>query len=433
MLATLVKGADVREYKGRYKIQLEIPPSSTLSPSDITQVAYFASWAQDPNEAPGYEGLRSILINRQSPITKKGIQLSALQISGIGSRKPVIRNGLQEDPTGPFNIPSGENFISMMPGTLMSTSYAKDGRLAGSRPTYRAFGTHTLEELRTKLEKTNTASRFQLEEMVTPHVEAYGRYLDSELSNEEGPFGFIVFPVPSVSQQRIAADIIEKYQEALPNRSMTVPEAAFGFYTVAGVFFAPIVQGARELHDKERHAHLQLHLSNAYLCDGFPYVMDWSTLTPLGSNREDNIVFRTIDLLKPQEGAMKLFMNTFGSLYPPTTIDVLSSQIHELSMEVYSGDLKHEVDIMQEIMLAKQELRRGNLGDFDIVAHWLKAQGFEGFPKRKKTSVVSGGGLPNLDGGVSKTSPVKRDEKVGRNAKCPCGSGKKYKKCCGGH
>ena len=28
--------------------------------------------------------------------------------------------------------------------------------------------------------------------------------------------------------------------------------------------------------------------------------------------------------------------------------------------------------------------------------------------------------------------PVKRaEDKVGRNAPCPCGSGKKYKKCCG--
>ena len=29
-------------------------------------------------------------------------------------------------------------------------------------------------------------------------------------------------------------------------------------------------------------------------------------------------------------------------------------------------------------------------------------------------------------------SPVKREgDKVGRNDPCPCGSGKKYKKCCG--
>jgi preprotein translocase subunit SecA len=32
----------------------------------------------------------------------------------------------------------------------------------------------------------------------------------------------------------------------------------------------------------------------------------------------------------------------------------------------------------------------------------------------------------------AKTKPVKRDaQKVGRNDPCPCGSGKKYKKCCG--
>ena len=34
--------------------------------------------------------------------------------------------------------------------------------------------------------------------------------------------------------------------------------------------------------------------------------------------------------------------------------------------------------------------------------------------------------------GDSKPKPVKRKgKKVGRNAPCPCGSGKKYKKCCG--
>jgi preprotein translocase subunit SecA len=36
------------------------------------------------------------------------------------------------------------------------------------------------------------------------------------------------------------------------------------------------------------------------------------------------------------------------------------------------------------------------------------------------------------DGEGESRNPVKRkDKKVGRNAPCPCGSGKKYKKCCG--
>ncbi len=35
------------------------------------------------------------------------------------------------------------------------------------------------------------------------------------------------------------------------------------------------------------------------------------------------------------------------------------------------------------------------------------------------------------DGGAAPGSSDKKDKKVGRNDPCPCGSGKKYKKCCG--
>jgi preprotein translocase subunit SecA len=36
-----------------------------------------------------------------------------------------------------------------------------------------------------------------------------------------------------------------------------------------------------------------------------------------------------------------------------------------------------------------------------------------------------------FDGGKRKPVVKKTLEKVGRNDPCPCGSGKKYKKCCG--
>jgi preprotein translocase subunit SecA len=46
-------------------------------------------------------------------------------------------------------------------------------------------------------------------------------------------------------------------------------------------------------------------------------------------------------------------------------------------------------------------------------------------PKEQKMTFSSGDE-------PEKKKPVKRAEKkVGRNAPCPCGSGKKYKKCCG--
>ncbi|MBI5064562.1 MAG: SEC-C domain-containing protein [Desulfatitalea sp.] len=48
--------------------------------------------------------------------------------------------------------------------------------------------------------------------------------------------------------------------------------------------------------------------------------------------------------------------------------------------------------------------------------------------EQEKNLVFSGGG----DGTAPKKKPARRDDdKVGRNDPCPCGSGKKYKKCCG--
>ncbi|MCK9434451.1 MAG: SEC-C domain-containing protein, partial [Candidatus Cloacimonetes bacterium] len=40
---------------------------------------------------------------------------------------------------------------------------------------------------------------------------------------------------------------------------------------------------------------------------------------------------------------------------------------------------------------------------------------------------------PEYGGAELKTRPVQVAPKVGRNDPCPCGSGKKYKKCCGIH
>lgn len=57
-------------------------------------------------------------------------------------------------------------------------------------------------------------------------------------------------------------------------------------------------------------------------------------------------------------------------------------------------------------------------------------------PRRQQHAVAHRGTLPGMqeqgerDGGTV-TTVRRQGEKVGRNAPCPCGSGKKYKKCCG--
>lgn len=43
----------------------------------------------------------------------------------------------------------------------------------------------------------------------------------------------------------------------------------------------------------------------------------------------------------------------------------------------------------------------------------------------KETGAGTGGDQP------AKKQPVKKEKKPGRNDPCPCGSGLKYKKCCG--
>ncbi|NLA84162.1 MAG: preprotein translocase subunit SecA, partial [Clostridiales bacterium] len=47
-------------------------------------------------------------------------------------------------------------------------------------------------------------------------------------------------------------------------------------------------------------------------------------------------------------------------------------------------------------------------------------------PKREKAAEPIEAGRGN-----QAKKPIVRDKKVGRNDPCPCGSGKKYKKCCG--
>jgi len=57
----------------------------------------------------------------------------------------------------------------------------------------------------------------------------------------------------------------------------------------------------------------------------------------------------------------------------------------------------------------------------------LMKQAPEQMPKQKKKTM----NLSHGDGGSGPVTVRRKEKKVGRNEPCPCGSGKKYKKCCG--
>ncbi len=52
-------------------------------------------------------------------------------------------------------------------------------------------------------------------------------------------------------------------------------------------------------------------------------------------------------------------------------------------------------------------------------------------PPERKEVATPVAATHGADAGASQKKPVKAGDKVGRNAPCPCGSGKKYKECCG--
>ena len=72
-----------------------------------------------------------------------------------------------------------------------------------------------------------------------------------------------------------------------------------------------------------------------------------------------------------------------------------------------------------------QEMIRGIQEEVVSLLYHLRVQA--SMPKRVRVAVP----LAASHGGPQKQKPVVKKDKVGRNDPCPCGSGKKYKKCCG--
>jgi SEC-C motif-containing protein len=85
--------------------------------------------------------------------------------------------------------------------------------------------------------------------------------------------------------------------------------------------------------------------------------------------------------------------------------------------------------------LEVKHTEKGGPGDdegmVEFIAHY-SAQGRAYYHHEKSHFTKKDGFWYFEEGDIVKNEPVHRDApKVGRNDPCPCGSGKKYKKCCG--
>ena len=69
----------------------------------------------------------------------------------------------------------------------------------------------------------------------------------------------------------------------------------------------------------------------------------------------------------------------------------------------------------------------------DPVSRWLgkrKAQKLDGLAQRGRSAEDIDAERELIEK-TKKVDPIKADSAPGRNDPCPCGSGRKYKKCCG--
>ncbi len=85
-----------------------------------------------------------------------------------------------------------------------------------------------------------------------------------------------------------------------------------------------------------------------------------------------------------------------------------------------------------EIISTKDGRERDEQGEVEFIARFRDERGREHSHHERSTFKQRDGCWYYLDGTLQKSPPVKRSTaKVGRNDLCPCGSGKKHKKCCG--
>ena len=448
ILTPLIDNVNIRTYKGRFDVQLEIPENSTLSERDINSIGALASWDVNPNgNVGGYEGGRSILIQREHSTQRGGIELTALQISGIGYQKIDFKGELAFFSNGEFYPPTNQNYIDLVPGTLMSTSRAKNGEIVSSRPSYRAYGTYTSDELIEKINKTMEISSIKLEKLVISNVEAYGRYRNEDFQNEEGPYGFMICSVPSVGLERAIEEVRRNLASFLEQHKTNMMESIMAYHAIGSLFILPLIEGLRELHDVARCAHLQTHMSNYYIVKGKPYLMDWATKTKLSdakSDREDNVLNRIIDIGKPEQNFTQILKGIFGDFLNPNVTEHIGTILYESILEVYSGNIEHEIKLSDLVYRYGRELG-SNATDDKFIAKWMKDEGVEGFQRKvyqlglqqvtqpsPNTITISKKAQSRLLGSRIKT--IKNtSQKIGRNDPCPCNSGKKFKKCCGGH
>lgn len=134
--------------------------------------------------------------------------------------------------------------------------------------------------------------------------------------------------------------------------------------------------------------------------------------------RQETTFYEKILENKPEKNTVKTFSQQFGVDLMTMTgfLDGINDSLKEKnSLETLEEDTEVSLDYEEELLYKNMVEAKApwlyNLSQWDALIPEERRKELYKEQKRSKT-VVKG-------------------EKIGRNDPCPCGSGKKYKKCCG--
>ena len=106
-----------------------------------------------------------------------------------------------------------------------------------------------------------------------------------------------------------------------------------------------------------------------------------------------------------------------------TSVEYFMGFIDGISESLKEDVVLEEIEADSEISL-KIDFEKLYYNMVEVEAHWLyNLPGWE--------TILPDAKRKELQKAYKTSKTVVKEEKVGRNDACPCGSGKKYKKCCG--
>lgn len=159
---------------------------------------------------------------------------------------------------------------------------------------------------------------------------------------------------------------------------------------------------------------------------------EWRALSENLETQEAEIKFWE-EYLKVEAGIYNELLNKKIEVIEGKVSDLAAS--YETSVEYFMGfidgiseSLKEdivleEIEVDSEISL-KIDFEKLYFNMLNVEAEWLYTlPGWEG--------ILSAEQRKEITKAYKKTKTVVKEKTVGRNDPCPCGSGKKYKKCCG--